>query len=195
MLRRSIIIPLVIIGAAAILLIGLRSQWATTEEGKLVATDDAYVRADQVPLSTRISGTVRNVHVGDYQAVTKGQLLVDLDDADFRAVLSQAKSGLVEAHAEFAANQDAKRAADAAIAAAREAIAGADAGSAAAKAVVSATQAEFTHAQSEYQRQEALLTGKAATQQQFEEAQAIRDRVSAEIRNSLARRSGARCIR
>ncbi len=179
---RSIAIPIVIVGAGAVLLTALRLQWVPWADGRTnQQTDDATVRADQVPLSTRISGTVRHVYVGDYQSVTKGQLLADLDDSDYQAVLAQAKAALDEANAEYAANQDAKRAADAAVAAANQAVAGAEAGSAAARAVIKATQAEATHAESEFKRQTSLLAGKAATQQQFEQAQAIRDRASAEL--------------
>lgn len=182
MSRRSIIIPLLILTAAAVLLVVVRADWTSwTEHGKVRVTDDATVRADQIPLSTRISGTVHHVYVGDYERVTKGQLLIDLDDTDYQAALSQAKAALEEADAEYAANQDAKRAADATVAAARQAISGAEAGSAAAQAMIHGTQAELTHAQSEFRRQEILLAGKASTQQQFEETQAVRDRVTAQM--------------
>ena len=32
-------------------------------------TDDAYVRADMTPMSTRISGTVRKINVNDFEAI------------------------------------------------------------------------------------------------------------------------------
>jgi len=34
-------------------------------------TDDAYVRADMTPLSTRVSGTVRKVDVEDFASVSR----------------------------------------------------------------------------------------------------------------------------
>ena len=37
-------------------------------------TDDAYVRGDLTPLSTKVAGIVRNVPVSDYQQVHKGEL-------------------------------------------------------------------------------------------------------------------------
>ena len=55
------------------------------------------VRADMTPLSTRISGTVRSMDVNDYQPVKHGQLLVQLDDADYRAKLEEAKAALAGA--------------------------------------------------------------------------------------------------
>ena len=60
-------------------------------------TDDAYVRADMTPLSTRVSGTVRKVEVEDFAAVKPGQLLVQLDDEDYRAVLEEANAALARA--------------------------------------------------------------------------------------------------
>ena len=131
MLKRSVLIPIAILLVAAGLFFTIRSQWTPWEaNARTERTDDAYVRADQTPLSTRVSGTVRRVYVGDYQAVTAGQPLVDLDDADYQAVVAEAKAALQGAKAEYIVNQSAKRAADASIAAATQGIAGAQAGSA-----------------------------------------------------------------
>src|SRR6516225_11901024 len=49
------------------------------------STDDAYVRADLTPLSTKVAGLVATVAVSDYQPVRTGDLLVQLRDDDFRA--------------------------------------------------------------------------------------------------------------
>lgn len=124
------------------------------------------------PLSTRISGTVRRVPVGDYQSVKAGQLLVELDDADYQAMLKEAEAALDAAKAEYSGNRDAKRAADASIAAAQSGIEQAEAAVAAARAGIDATQANIAQAESEFARQQALLNNKAATRQQFEQAQA-----------------------
>lgn len=182
MLKRSIIIPVLIVGAAAALLVALRSQWTPrTGSAQVPETDDAYVRSNQTPLSTRISGTVRHVYAGDYQAVTKGQVIVDLDDDDYRAAWMEAQSALAAAQADYAANQDAKRAADAAVASAKQAVAGAQDAASAAKSGIDAVQAQSTQAQQELHRQENLLAGRAATQQQYESALAARDRAAAEV--------------
>ncbi len=120
MTKRAVIVPIVVLGIAVGLFLIIRGHWTSNESGAGVQkTDDAYVRADQTPLSTRISGTVRRVTVGDYQAVKAGQLLIELDDADYQAMLKEAEAALEGAKAEYAGNQDAKRAADASITAAR----------------------------------------------------------------------------
>ncbi len=175
MTKRGIIVPIVVLGMAGALFLVIGSHWISGESGAGVQkTDDAYVRADQTPLSTRISGTVRSVTVGDYQAVKAGQLLVELDDADYQAILKEAEAALSAAQAEYVGNQDAKRAADANIAAAQAGIEQAQAAVSAARAAIDSTQASVDQAESEFARQQALLANKAATKQQFEQAQAAK---------------------
>ncbi|WP_158790819.1 HlyD family secretion protein [Granulicella sp. L60] len=175
MTKRAVIVPIVVLGIAVGLFLIIRGHWTSNESGAAVQrTDDAYVRANQTPLSTRISGTVRRVTVGDYQAVKAGQLLVELDDADYQAMLKEAEAALEGAKAEYAGNQDAKRAADASITAAESGIEQAQAAVAAADAGISATQANVSQAESEFTRQQALLSNRAATKQQFETAEAAK---------------------
>ncbi len=176
MLKRSVIVPVVVLAIAVTLFLVIRSHWTAAESGAAIQkTDDAYVKADEVSLSTRITGTVRRIAVGDYQPVKAGQILVEIDDMDYEAALDGAKAALDEAKAEYAANQDAKRAADASIAAAEAGVKQAVAAAAAAQASILATQASATQAESEFRRQQLLLAGKAATREQFEQGQAARD--------------------
>jgi membrane fusion protein (multidrug efflux system) len=195
MWKRSVLIPVLILSIAAILFIAIRTRWSTWgDNAELQRTDDAYVGADQTPLSTRVSGTVRRVYIGDYEAVKAGQLLVELDDFDYQAVVAEAKAALDAARAEYAANQNAKRVAEASIGAAAEGIKEAQAGTGAAQAGINAIQADVTQSESEYRRQEILLAGRAATRQEFESAEDARSRASAGLearRADLARASAA----
>ena len=110
MSKRTIIIPLAILAVAAFLFFAINGHWTSWEGGRREQkTDDAYVRADLVPLSTRISGTVRKMDVQDFQPVKAGQPLVELDDDDYRATVEQAKAGLAAAQAALEDNQAAKR--------------------------------------------------------------------------------------
>src|SRR6202789_1919899 len=116
MQKRAIIIPVVVLAVAAALFFTIHSGWnAWVGGGAEQETDDAYVRADLTPLSTRISGTVRKMEVSDYQPVTAGQLLVQLEDDDYAAMLAEAKAGLASARAQLADNQSAKQIQDAQI--------------------------------------------------------------------------------
>jgi membrane fusion protein (multidrug efflux system) len=59
-----------------------------------VKTDDAYVTAHYAMVAPRVSGQVNGVHVDDNQNVRAGQLLVTIDDRDYRASLDQAEAAL-----------------------------------------------------------------------------------------------------
>jgi membrane fusion protein, multidrug efflux system len=176
LLKRSVIVPVVVLAIAVTLFLVIRSRWTAAESGGAIQkTDDAYVKADEVSLSTRITGTVRRIAVGDYQSVKAGQILVEIDDTDYEAAVDGAKAALNGARAEYAANQDTKRAADASIAAAEAGVKQAVAAVAAAQAGILSVQASATQAESEFRRQQSLLAGKAATREQFEQVQATRD--------------------
>ncbi len=109
MSKRALIVPVVVLVVAAALLFTIKGCWTSWEGGHAEQrTDDAYLRADLTPLSTRISGTVRKMEVGDYQAVQPGQLLVQLEDQDYAAALAEAKAALAGAQAQLADNQAAK---------------------------------------------------------------------------------------
>lgn len=171
--KRAILVPVLVLGMAAGLFFGIRAYWVRGDNDTGdQRTDDAYVRADLTPLSTRISGTVKRVPMHDYESVKAGQLLIELEDADFRAILQESQAALDAAQAEYAANQDAKRAADASVRAAQSGVEQAQAAVDAAHAGIDATQANLTQAQAEFERQQSLLASNAATKQQFEQAQA-----------------------
>ena len=64
--------------------------------GAVMSTDDAYVEADKVGISTDISGIVANVDVTDNQHVAAGQILYRLDPRQFQIALDNAKANLAE---------------------------------------------------------------------------------------------------
>jgi len=177
MSKRAIIVPVITLGVAAILLFTIKGCWTSWEGGGAEQrTDDAYVRADMTPLSTRVSGTVRKVEVEDFASVKPGQLLVQLDDEDYQAVLAEARAALAGAQAALEDNQSAKRIQDAKIQNAETVIAQATAAVNAAKAGIAAFQSDVERTGLERKRQEALLASKAATHQQVELAIADADR-------------------
>jgi membrane fusion protein (multidrug efflux system) len=187
MSKRAVIIPVVTLGVAAVLLFSIRGCWTSWEGGSAEQrTDDAYLRADLTPLSTRISGTVKKLDVGDYEPVKPGQLLVQLDDDDYRADLEEAKAALAGAQAELEDNQAAKRIQDAEIENAETGIAQAAAAVNAAKAGLSAVQPDVVRTEIERKRQEALLAAKATTHEQLEQAVADADRFSGNLASQQA---------
>ena len=58
--------------------------------GRVMSTDNAYVEADKVGISTDVSGIVKEIDVGNNQQVEEGQVLFRLDDLPFRLALERA---------------------------------------------------------------------------------------------------------
>jgi len=65
--------------------------------GRYVSTDDAYVQAAKLMVSTDVSGLVQDVDVHEGQPVRKGQVLFRLDPRPFRIALANAKAQLAQA--------------------------------------------------------------------------------------------------
>ena len=64
--------------------------------GQVMSTDDAYVEADKVGISTDVSGVVKNVDVTEDEHVTAGQILYRLDPRQFQIALDNAKANLAQ---------------------------------------------------------------------------------------------------
>lgn len=58
------------------------------------STDDAYVAADLVPITSEVAGTVTALHVDDTEHVERGQVLVELDPADAELAVATAEAEL-----------------------------------------------------------------------------------------------------
>src|SRR3974377_2237586 len=87
--------PILIVLLAIAVVVTVTRNWNAWEGGKVEqTTDDAYVRGDLTPLSTKVAGIVRDVRVSDYQQVHKGDLLVELQDDDYQAQVAQANAAV-----------------------------------------------------------------------------------------------------
>ena len=87
--RRTLfaLLPLALIGGG---------YWYVTG-GRVMSTDDAYVEADKVGLSTDVSGLVKTIAVVENQRVDAGEVLFRLDDLPFQLTLrrAEAQAGMV----------------------------------------------------------------------------------------------------
>jgi membrane fusion protein (multidrug efflux system) len=70
--------------------------------GRVVKSDNAYVHADKLTVTTEVAGTVRSVEVTDNQHVKAGQVLFRLDDEPYRIAVAQAIAGLNAVRLELA---------------------------------------------------------------------------------------------
>ncbi len=64
--------------------------------GQIISTDDAYVEAETVGMSTDVSGIVKEVNVTENQHVAAGEVLYRLDPRQFQIALDNAKAKLAE---------------------------------------------------------------------------------------------------
>jgi membrane fusion protein (multidrug efflux system) len=77
------------------------------------STDDAFIDARIVPISSQLNAAIVDVPVTDNQLVDAGAVLVRLDDRDYKAALAQAKAQIEQAQgtiANLAAQIDAQQA-------------------------------------------------------------------------------------
>ena len=135
-------------------------------------TNDAYVRAELTRLSSRVAGEVLTVAAGDFQRVKAGDLLVQIDPADYQAQVALAEAAVAAAQAALdnLGNQVELQYATIAQAEAAQASAA----------------AEEVQARQEQERQQSLSQTEAGTRQKFEQATASFAKAQADVRASRA---------
>ncbi|MGA2095721.1 MAG: HlyD family secretion protein [Candidatus Acidiferrum sp.] len=179
---RKFVVPVLVLLLAAIVVITLTRDWNAWEGGHIEqATDDAFVRGDVTPLSTKVAGIVRDVKVTDYQQVHKGDLLVELEDDDYQAQLAQASAAVEAAKAAIENNRRQRDLQDSRIARASAGVDQANAQITAAQAGEAAVQADVVRTQKELKRQEALLQTNSSTPQKVEQVTADEQRFAAQF--------------
>jgi membrane fusion protein (multidrug efflux system) len=143
--------------AVALLAYGLYSLLTAGRE----STDDAQVAADIVPVSARVGGLVAHVHIHENQSVHGGDLLIELDPADYQARVQQAEAELANAQAQAAAAdaqvQIVEATSKGGLASARAALTGSAAGVGSAQAQLVVARAAATHADAELKKAEVDL--------------------------------------
>ena len=148
--------------AGAALLIGIGAagyghHWWTV--GRFIeSTDDAYVGGDVTVIAPKVAGFIADVAVTDNQAVHAGDLLVRLDDRDYRAALAKAVAAVTGQQATLA-NLDANRRLQEAVIAQ-------------AQAELTATAAEIARTRYDVDRYRRLAQDQFGTQQRFQQADA-----------------------
>lgn len=173
--------PVIVLLLATAIIVTITRNWNGWEGGRAEqVTNDAYVRGDLTPLSTKVPGLVREVQVNDYQQVHKGDVLVQLDDDDYKAQVAQAVAGVEAAKAALENNRRQRDLQDAKIERALAGIDQANAQITAAQAGKEAVQADVTRTRAERIRQEALLKTSSTTQQKVESAVADEERFAAQ---------------
>jgi membrane fusion protein (multidrug efflux system) len=124
-----------------------------------VSTDDAYVGGDVTVIAPKVAGFIANVAVTDNQTVHAGDVLVRLDDRDFRAALQKAEATVASKQAAIA-NLDSQRSLQEAVIAVAE-------------SEISFAEAEIVRAQKEQSRAQQLSAIGGIALQNVEQSQAV----------------------
>ena len=148
--------------AGAALAVGIGAAWFGHDwwtVGRFFeSTDDAYVGGDVTVIAPQVAGFISNVAVTDNQTVRAGDLLVKLDDRDYRAALAKAVAAVAGQQATLANLEANRRLQDAVIGEA--------------EAELTATAAEIVRSKSDVDRYRSLAQSQAASVQRWQQADA-----------------------
>jgi membrane fusion protein (multidrug efflux system) len=144
----------------------------------LVSTDDAYVRANNTMLGARVTGHIAAILSGDNAPVHAGDVIMKIDDGDYRIAVDAARTKI--------ATQEAT------IARIGRQIAAFESQVEQAQANVVSAEAGLKRAGLDYDRQQALSTKGFASRATFEQSEAGRDQGAAALRAAQAAYDAAR---
>lgn len=154
---------------------GLR--WAT--EWRFVeTTDDAYVEGDITNMAPKVSGHVVAVMVTDNQAVKAGDVLVRIDDRDFKARVAEARAVVV-------ARQAAALQLDDKVAVQQAMLMQAGAG-------IASAQADLKRSRADLARTERLVRDDFVSRQRFDSQAADAAKAEASVKGTSAQAMGAK---
>jgi len=164
LLGLSVRLGILVVAAAVAVLFTVRwDSWVGAHVNQ--TTDDAYVRGDLTPLSAKVDGYVRKVPVNDFQRVKAGELLVEIEDDDYKARVAQAEADVAGAEAAIENLKSRKGQQRSQIADAESAIV--------------ATEADVERSRLEETRQRDLVASTYGTRQRLEQATADEKRFAA----------------
>ncbi len=148
-----------------------------------VSSDNAQIEGHIVPILPRVGGYVTTLNFKDHQLVKAGDLLVQIDDRDYKLKLAQAEAELALALAAAGKNGEGVRGAgqagqaEAQIAAARAAASGA-------RSTIDQALANADKAQKDLERMRLLVAQKMASPQALDAAEAAARAAQALVRAS-----------
>src|SRR5215468_6671112 len=162
----------VIVALAALAGGAMWGQYWWTQGRYLVSTDDAYVGARNATLSPKVSGYITEIAVEDNAQVTAGDVIVRIDDGDYRLAVANARDQIAvqQATVDRLGRQTAAQ-----VAAVEQA-----------KAQLSSAKAGETRSQLELRRQQDLATRQINSRQALEQAQANWEQAAAAVQSAEA---------
>ncbi|MGE5545695.1 MAG: HlyD family secretion protein [Solirubrobacterales bacterium] len=171
--------PVLALVAVSVVLAGSFAAWRWATEWRWVeTTDDAYVEGDITSMAPKVAGIVVEVAVGDNQAVAVGDVLVRVDDTDYRARVAETRAVLAAREAALAQLDD-RLAVQVALA--QQASAG-----------ILAAQADVTRARADFERAQRLVKDDYLSRQRYDTQAAEAARASAGLKGSSAAATAAK---
>jgi membrane fusion protein, multidrug efflux system len=168
---------LVFIVAIGIIVV-VSSNWTRWEGGAgWQRTNDAYLQADLTPIAAKVGGYLRALPIQDFQRVRKGQVLAQLVEDDYRAVLAQAEANVAAATAQSEALKAQRELQLAVIEAAR--------------AVVASTRAASAQNERDLARQRRLLETGSSSTEASEKLETAHAQLAAQLAQNRAQALGA----
>jgi membrane fusion protein, multidrug efflux system len=140
-----------------------------------ITTDDAFIDGRIHTIASKIRGTVSAIHVTDNQPVKKGDLLIEIDPADYVVKVEEASSGTSAEEAKLAE-------VEAQISVSKTQIAELNAGLEAAKANLELQEATFRQAVKDSERAENLYKSEAISKERYEKTMTSYTVVSAQVK-------------
>jgi membrane fusion protein (multidrug efflux system) len=194
--RRRIMIAAAVV-VLALVAVGIWWHSTFTEN-----TDDAQVNGHLIQISSRISGQVLKVDVNENQVVKAGDVIAELDPADYQVAVEKAEAALASAQANAAAanvtvpittaNTGSNlRSADADVSGTQAGVGQAEQQLKAAHARVAQAQANYTKAEADLKRYKPLVEKDVISKQQFDAAVAAADASRAALADSRANEQAA----
>lgn len=142
-------------------------------------TENAYVRGSVTIIAPKVDGYVAEVKVQDFVAVTQGQVLVRLDDRNYRQKLEQARGSLAAQEANLANLAQTRLVREAGLGSAGAQIANA-------KAQVINAKAQLERARSDLRRVEALIANDSLSQRERDQTVAALRQAEAAVQQAEA---------
>jgi membrane fusion protein, multidrug efflux system len=176
--RRTVKLALISVAVLAALAVGIHYYlYARAHE----STDDAFIDSHTTAISPKVASYVSRVYIDDNWHVKQGDLLVELDARDFEARLAQAQANLAAATARHQSAEINVRVvsttagagidqAEAGVQAAQRQVDEGHSRLEQARAQVDAAAAEATRAKADGERYERLLTYRAVSRQERDNA-------------------------
>ncbi|MFZ5906173.1 MAG: HlyD family secretion protein [Nitrospirota bacterium] len=166
-----IILAVVLLAGAVTLFFYLRYKAAH------ITTDDAFIEGRIHTIASKISGTVSAVHVTENQRVMQGDLLIEIEPADFAVKVEEAQSGTSAEKAKLAEIE-------AQISVSKTRIAELHAAREASKAYLELQEATLRQAVKDSERAERLLKSEAISIERYEKAMTSHAIASAQVKSA-----------